>query len=49
MAKKDENQEVAENATSNVKLVKMTSADGLVAEVHPDEVHEYAKGGYVKV
>lgn len=48
MAKKDETPEVAENAATKIKLVKMTRADGLVAEVHPDEVHDYAKGGYVK-
>lgn len=51
MAKKDENQEVdaPEENSEKVNLVKMTRADGLVADVHPNEVQEYAKGGYVKV
>ena len=50
MAKKDEIPEVdaPEKEAEKVNLVKMTRADGLVAEVHPDEVHDYAKGGYVK-
>lgn len=29
------------------KLVKMTRADGKTADVHPDEVENYANAGYV--
>lgn len=31
------------------KLVKMKRQDGKTADVHPDEVGNFAKGGYVKV
>ena len=33
---------------SEVKLVKMVNQEGKEADVHPDMVHEYAKGGYVE-
>lgn len=33
----------------DVKLVKMENEDGLKADVHPDMVDEYAKGGYKEV
>ena len=31
-----------------VKTVKMVREDGKTADVHPDEVANYATGGYVK-
>lgn len=33
----------------SVKLIKMKNADGKEADVHPDEIHEYAKGGFIEV
>lgn len=33
-------------ATATVKLIKMVTDDGKTANVHPDMVEEYKKGGY---
>lgn len=30
-------------------LIKMKRPDGKTADVHPDEVNNYGKGGYVKI
>lgn len=38
----------AEKVEKAVKLVKMVDAEGKEADVHPDEVFEYAKGGYIE-
>ena len=35
-------------AAEKVKTVKMVREDGKTADVHPDEVANYATGGYVK-
>lgn len=42
MAKKDKEQK------QDAKLVKMKTQDGKTADVHPDMVDEYKKGGYEK-
>lgn len=39
-------QKKAKKAPSKPKLVKMVRDDGKEAEVHPDMVSDYAKGGY---
>lgn len=51
MAKQIENEEgkEAEKAEKAPKLIKMKNEEGKEADVHPDEVHEFAKGGYVEV
>lgn len=38
----------SETETKTVKFVKMVNENGVEADVHPDEVHNYAKGGYLK-
>jgi hypothetical protein len=40
---------VEKTEKAEVELVKMVNAEGKEADVHPDEVFEYAKGGYVEV
>lgn len=35
-------------AAKKVKFVKMVSEAGVEADVHPDEVVNYAKGGYTE-
>jgi len=38
----------ASQAAEKVKTVKMVRDDGKTADVHPDEVANYALGGYKK-
>lgn len=38
----------ADAKAEKVKLVKMVRDDGKTADVHPDEVSNYALGGYKK-
>lgn len=38
--------EAKEKALAKPKLVKMQREDGKTADVHPDMVDEYRKGGY---
>lgn len=43
-----DNEATTETQTKPVKFVKMVNDDGVEADVHPDEIHNYAKGGYIK-
>ena len=45
----DEGSGQADAKAEKVKIVKMVRDDGKTADVHPDEVANYALGGYKKV
>lgn len=45
MTKKSDKKEAPKKENTSVKLVQMTKGD-LKADVHPEMVDEYKKGGY---
>ena len=48
-AVQEETSQANAKAAEKVKTVKMVRDDGKTADVHPDEVANYALGGYKKV
>ncbi len=42
------NEAEAKADAKKVKFVKMVNGEGKEANVHPDEIHNFASGGYVK-